>query len=758
MTDNTIIKRGSLESVVEWDLKKIAFFLFLSSVIVRTMVGGYLKAAGTYTDEWIYLQSAYDIAKGYGANSRYGLPYLGSRWLYSVLIAPACLLSDIRLRFYAIAFINSVTMSAAILPVYKMARLLLKKQTHIVISMVLFVLMPFMNLCSTFMADVLFFLLATSIICTQMYLIRWRKLTRTQRVLCLIFWPVLVSLAMLTKRAGFIFLIQGPLFLVWIPCSYLRNDNILKESDKASEKKNHLRHYSSGIKKLFTILIVCISIFALAIIWRQLMQTSSLRRLYDLLILSIKNYTEKFLKSVLTKAYRTICLSYFFSIFLGLGFFPILINIFAWKWQDRYERMESILNGTFWGLFILSAVNVSYDTYLLQGYTLQRVFFRYFFFYFMPCMLFFMNSLEKMEENKHYKRYFAPLFACMVLFITGVIFFYKGAEINAPTDQALLYWTKFFVGNYRIIAVILLALYALIGFILLVYSQKAFLLFFLIIWFITQGYNNYMSNALLRQGYTVEADDSIHELRTYILNHPDEHFLVVDHRVGPVGGIETVRRGDTYLDTKNVMHTSFEKLCSCFTYTANSLNLTVSGIPSYDAVYPPTTIDYILLTNEWCAEPAEGYEPLDIGGGQWYRVYKLTDPTKMPYIPSFYLPPVGTFVFHAREPLFHSSYENYLSDENPGMLLYGPFGVLNPGSYRLTISYNYAGDSSDGTLGTAYVNGSVQGMADGVSLSADAREVTIDFSLTEACYDFELQLVAEAAGLTPLTVTLERIS
>lgn len=758
MTEITIKKRRSLKRLGEGDLKKVTFFLFLISVVIRTIVGGYLKAAGTYTDEWIYLQSAYDIAKGYGINSRYGLPYLGSRWLYSVLIAPACMFSDIRLRFYAIAFLNSAIMSAAILPIYKMACLQLKKPTHIVISMVLFVLMPFMNLCSTFMADVLFFLLATSIICTQMYLIRWRKLTRTQRILCLILWPVLVSLAMLTKRAGFIFLIQGPVLLIWIPFSYLRNGKILKETDKATKKNTHLRRYFSGGKTFLIILIVCIFIFVMGIFWKQLMQTDSILRLYDILILTIKTYTDKFLKSVLTKAYRTICFSYFFCIFLGLGFFPLLINVFAWKWQDRYERMESILNVTSWGVFILSAVNVSYDTYLLQGYTLQRVFFRYFFFYFMPCMLVFLKSLEKMEENKHYRRFFVLLFMPMVLFLTGVIFFCKGAEINAPTDQALLYWTKFFAGNYRIIAMILLALYLLIGFILFVFSQKAFLLFFIMVWIIAQGYNNYMSDALLRRGYSVETDDSIHELRDFILKHPDKHFLVVDHKVTSIGGIETLRRGDTYLDTENVMHTCFEKLYYCFADTADTVDLTTTGVPSYSAVYPPTTIDYIFLTNEWCAEPAEGYERLDIGGGQWYRVYKLTDPTKMPYIPSFYVPPVGTFIFHAREPVFHSSYKSIVSDENPGMLLYGPFGILDIGDYRLTISYEYAGNSSNSIVGIAYLTGSVQEIANGVPLSADAREVTIDFSLTQACYDFELQLVAEAAGLTPLTVTLERIS
>ncbi len=757
MAGNAIKRIRFFNRIEEQNLNKVVFVLFLSSVLIRTLVGGYLKAAGTYNDEWVYLQSAYDIAKGYGINSRYGLPYPGERWLYSVLIAPACLTSNIRLRFYIIAFVNSVTMSAAIFPIYKMARLLLKEPMHIVLSMALFVSMPFMNLCSTFMVDVLFFFLATSIFCTQSYLIRWQQLGNMQRALYTLLWICLISLAILTKRAGALFLLQGPVLMLWILCSYMGKGKGREETKESSEKLILFGHHFSCIKVIITVLIVSISLFALSILLKQLIQTNSLIRLGSVLFLSIEVYTKRFLKSIFIKEYRTICLFYFLDIFLGLGLFPILITIFTWKWHNRYERIESILNGAFWGVFILSAVNVSYTTYHWDGYTLQRVFFRYFFFYFIPCILYFLNSLEKLEEKKQCRWFFVLIFVSIVLIIIGTIYFYKGAEINAPTDQALLYWTKFFSGNQRIIAVILLIIYALIGFFLLVRNRTAFLFFYVFVWIIAQGYNNYMSNALFRQGYYVEADDSIHELRDFILKHPNEHFLVVDHMVTSIGGIETLRRGDTYLDTKNVLHTSYEKLYSCFTETPNTIDLLTSGIPSYDAIYPPTTIDYILLTNEWCAEPAEGYELLDIGGGQWYRVYKLKDPTKMPYIPSFYMPPVGTFVFHAQEPLFHSSYENFVSDENPGMLLYGPFGVLNAGSYRLKISYDYAGDSSNGTLGTAYVNGRVQGIADGVPLTADAREVTIAFSLAETCYDFELQLVAEAAGLTPLTVTLERI-
>ena len=758
MIENTSKKRSSLDGIEERTLKKVVLVLFLSSVLGRTLVGCYLKAAGTYNDEWIYLQSAYEIVKGYGANSRYGLPCPVERWLYSILIAPACLISNMRLRFYAIAFFNSVIMSAAILPIYKMACLLLKKPLHIVISMVLFVTMPFMNLCSTFMADVVFFVLATSIICTQSYLIRWRQLANRQRVLSLVLWPFLVGLAMLTKKAGFLFLLQGPILLMWIFFSYLKKGDRAEETDRFYLNNNHHKQPFRLSKGLIMILVVCISLFMLSILLNQLFQTESMIRLRDVIIVTTRTYIERFLQYAMTKEYRIIWFYYCFDILLGLGIFPLLLNLSTWRWQNRYERMERILNGTFWVVFILSAADVSYRTYLLQSYTLQRVFFRYFFFYFMPCILFFLNSLEKMEREKPCRKVLIFLFVSMMLIIIGTLFFYKGAEINAPTDQALLYWTKFFAGNYRIIAVVLLALYTLIGFVLLVYNRTAFLLFFVIVWSIAQGYNNYVSDALLRRGYTVRTDDSIHELRECILKHPNEHFLVVDRRVWGIGGCETNRRGDTYLDTKNVLHTCVDRVHCCIADTVNTVDLTTTGIKSYYESYPPTTIDYILLTNEWYAEPAEGYEPLDIGEGQWYRVYKLTDPTKMPYIPSFYRPPVGTFVFHAREPFFHSSYEDFVSDENPGMLLYGPFGVLNPGSYRLTISYDYAGDFSDGTLGTAFVNGSVQGIADGVPLSADVREVTIAFSLTESCYDFELQLVAEAAGLTPLTVTLERIS
>ena len=68
----------------------ILFLMFLASVIVRTIIGGFSKHISVMFDELIYYAQAESLIKrGYFAIYDGSYIYQGTRVLYSLLIAPA---------------------------------------------------------------------------------------------------------------------------------------------------------------------------------------------------------------------------------------------------------------------------------------------------------------------------------------------------------------------------------------------------------------------------------------------------------------------------------------------------------------------------------------------------------------------------------------------------------------------------------------------------------------------------------------------
>ena len=353
--------------------------------------------------------------------------------------------------------------------------------------------------------------------------------------------------------------------------------------------------------------------------------------------------------------------------------------------------------------------------------------FRYIFFVFMPMLILFLEAYEKRTAEKAgagdgkatgSRRVFLILCIVFSLLIFGaVVLFYHGAELGSVTDHGLLYLAMQFGRPARPVACVVLLVYLVVSLLILIKWPKRYLLFFMIVWVVAQGYNNYASYQIYLRDYATQDDDDIFELRDFVYAHQDQTFLIVD-TVIPAD--QPLRRSDTYLDTPNILHTSVDGLNILFA-AEDSVDLTRTEIPGrfifthpeQYQLYDATEVDYLLLSNSVLAAPGETYELLDVGEGDWYRLYALEDPATLGYIATFDHPSPGTYTFLPQA--FSTQYgQDYVSGEEPAYLLYGPFGALDPGHYTFTIEYEYTGDALPGErVGSADVVCSELGMAAG---------------------------------------------
>ena len=648
---------GTLLNVLNnCDLKWIVLGLFMFETLLWTYLAGFLKHGETYMDEWHYVLQAYGIAKGKGLSTIYGLPFPSYRWLYSLVITPACMISDMRLRFYCIAFINSISMNMALFPIYFIAKSLIKKRENIIISMIICAAMPYLNLTISMTADILFFGLASWALYFNFMILRWRILTVKQRISFLVLWTVDFILMLLTKSAGAIFLGLMVLTIVFLVGDRLKDSKtkqINVEKDDWLAGKNHTQII---IKKTICLLIVFFAMAFLGrIVPRLLVKTDSLSKIQSTFLSVIGNITEK--------NFFKISIFYIFDVVLAFGIIPSLIPVMQFKKVDEFQKRWTIHVAALLLMTLIPSISMTYSTYL-DGGPISRTFFRYMMFTFPQFVLLFIASYEQIEEFGFRGKNTKIITLISIIVVVSAFFWYRGAELGALTDHALLYWAMLFGRGrkWRTLVSIILSIYVLLSAKVLIRWPNKYLYFFMIVWLSVQFYDNSACYRRYRGAYETTSEDDILVLREFVKSHPEDEFLLIDnykYGVPKYYGDQPMRRGDIYLDYENVKHTSIFLLNSLFSgFVYEDINLTETGIQTYEGTYEPSKIDYLLISSSVKADPQEGYSKLEVGNDTWYKVYKVENPEELIFIPNFSCIRYGDFKYEVNENLFFSEYDD----------------------------------------------------------------------------------------------------
>ncbi|MBE5910033.1 MAG: hypothetical protein E7276_02610 [Pseudobutyrivibrio sp.] len=592
---------------------KLVFIFMLVSIAFWSSISGYLKIQRYHTDEWVYLQKAYSIKNGFGINSIYGIEGLGAeieRYIYSILIAPACLIKNISLRFRAIALINAISLSSSAIPVYLLSKEMLLGKKKRLLSVIIALTMPYMNYCASFMSEVVFIPIGLWIIYLNYMLIQFKNFTfkkNIQRSVILVFFIVL---AWYTKNTGRVFIYIE--ILVGI-LAFIYN--------RIREIKEKLFRY------MFIMMCIIVIISAIVFVILTYIGTNSFIQTTRVFLLKYL-----FTTNSMSPLYADATLYVVISFILAFCIIPIVYCLTSFKSFNLLEKLFLI-----WLIFLTimllqGVIRLSYIRYYnsYNGYNegFSQIWFRYISILYMPILIIFFKAADLRKESSLKETIVLSLF--MVIFWMTVLIFYKGAQAENAATYSMLYWVRYY-GNdvdIHIIKILFsLIIACIIGGLIYVFANCPYRItkLFLLFWIPIQIFNNIESHKTIVSENSL-TDTSIVELREYVLNHKNETFLLIDIDNGN-NNSQSMWRGDAYLDTKNIIRYYPTKHYSA-DYPCDLNSFYSEYAPDMDI----TKVKYVILCSELTPQDLSVLTEKNIGNGQWYNLYELNIVGHLPVV------------------------------------------------------------------------------------------------------------------------------
>lgn len=565
------------------------------SVIFWSSISGYLKTQRYFADEWIYLQTAYSLKNGHGLTGWYGIEGLGagrSRYVYSLLIAPACFITDIGLRFKAIALINAISLSSAAIPVYLLAREMGVDRNKRLVAVVISLTMPYMNNAACFMSENALIPIGAWLVYFNYMLIRAADYTRKENIRRIILTIFFTILAWYTKRSASMFAYVEVL-TVFLALLYYKKERV---------KKYFIRYL--GIIACLASIFFCV-VFSIA---SYTGKNAALRQLktfiYDVFA------KMSFNDSLYWDALLT-CVIGFLMLFCII---PVIYHLFSIKSFSFGDKLFSFWLFILTCLFMVEVVRLSYGRYPVGFSDIHT---RYIVCVLMPIIVVFFKSLEL--KTKRSLSEIILLSVVMLALWGGVMFFYRGVTMEWASSCTDLYWVVC-SGNWHvdktIVSLIIMCIISVFIYLFANCPRRIFALF-LILWIPIQLYNNVRCHSAFVSENALEESSSILELRDFVLEHEDDTFLLVD-RCNPRYSNESFIRGDAYLDTKNIIRFDPTLLLSAeFPCNLNEFYETYS--PDTDL----TQVEYLLLCSDLAISDTTKATNMNVGDGRWYTLYRL---------------------------------------------------------------------------------------------------------------------------------------
>ena len=409
------------------------WLVFICSTIPRIVLAFFPHISTTYTDELIYLELAQNFWRE-GTLSVYHIPLKFSKLLYPLIISPFTILQDSAVRMTAISVFNALLVSSALIPGYLLARNILKKKSHLLLSLIILALSPNMLFSLTFMSENLY-----------LPLLLWG------------FWLIYRFLSADTQHQ--INPVRGLAIGVFCFALYL-----VKEAGAAFIAATGITVSVLAIlhrnkrKQHFLSLVWILAGFLVPFLLVRLIVFSGAAYSYSGQI----NLSNLFSASkMLFVLYSVLCIG--LLCLMSVLFFPVIIPLLEQK-HMKPEHRRLLLFSTLYLLFVVcgAAFAVSLDEN--YGSSSIRISLRYLVSAFYPFLLLFFIAAQKPYDMKRKKtlllRSGCMAFASLILFVLPPVHF--GSLLDSPTYHMVLVLSPFFSRTETVLR-LLISLYVLLS-------------------------------------------------------------------------------------------------------------------------------------------------------------------------------------------------------------------------------------------------------------------------------------------------------
>ena len=721
--DNGCLSRLKNSNPLSWLLIAYGF-----AVLFYTLTNGYCKHILVYNDEPIYYSVAEGLAKGLGFPTIFGEPYPTKRLLYSVLITPAFLTGSRILQFRLIALINALVMGSGAFPVYLLARDVLKNRRCAALLGAAYLIQPDLQFTAGFMAENAMLPFALWVICFAWMLAEKEAPGPYRKLGYFAGWGLSSAMLLFVKPSGYVVVIVSFVYYTAVLAGSLL--------------WGALRRKAGGKAALGVVALAVISIAICFVFYRY-------SGLWSYIFSHASGILRKW-NADLTRYIRCYVFTLASEIF-AVGFFPFVLPLLS------YRQLSKEAKSLFCFLLFLTLtadVAVTETSVRIQGLLKLQSFplyHRYILYLWLPYFVVFADALT------HDLR-ISPMGTVLPLIgVAAFCILFQGPIMISSFEASLLYWAKGWM-EHRWFWTTAVILFTAAGFILLRNQKRWFVCCFSLVMLALQVYNQSAMHTVLHRDYRFPYPE-IEPVESFITAHPDSTFLVARTPVDSYKGQkdysshETSKIADTYLLYPNSYLVSDAVIRAAETAEGTDLASTETALTKRTDL---RTVDYLVLSNEMQIDETGCETVLD---NPLFTVFRLNDPAHLPYMETIRWGKEGKLILLPKNG-FSSQYRqdgilSFSSDENPSYVLYGPYVFLPPGSYTVTIHYDYTGEQEGriglmDLMGSAFETGEYQAEA-----FSNQDSVSISFDLDTECMNFEVRLFAETEGITVKTIAVE---
>lgn len=577
----------------------IIVFMFLVSVIIRTILAyRYPIHLTTYPDELRYYRIATSFANGTGL-SLYNAPYDFQKILYSLCIAPACIFQSIHIRMTAIAFLNSVMMSAGVFPIYYLSSILIKGRFYQIGLCAIYLIGGHMTYTMTFMSENLWIPLALILLSVFCILFTHQESANYKSLWLNFFAGILTYLGYLCKEIALIFPLAYMAYLItW----EIYDSKVLK---------------LKKIKWNILVIVVYFIGFAIPFILLKLTIFHAMGNSYNQQGLDACVGDDKIYYLLYGMAY------YVMNVLTMSFLFPVILPGMNFGKMKNIAKKLYVFSG--WLLLAASFV-VSYTISIREDYPSvnPRAHMRYIAWIMPLFIMIFVHLLEmKGHENSKRKR----IGQAAIMFGLGIIYtiFYKGIYTGSSVDTTIFIYKGKTPNQVLMINILLIIISVII--VLILHNTKLVMILSMTLILGTQVYDNIYATITHYNKYAVNENMHLEALtlKNYVKANPQSNFLVIDDFLS----FEQMTL-DTYLTEKNVYVTSYSRLID-MGEDANNAVIERGGIPviwhevgSYNVI----DINYIIARDTYWISQSDNCSKVQELDLEKYNVFKLMNSTK----------------------------------------------------------------------------------------------------------------------------------
>lgn len=688
----------------------ITSFVFAISVIIRFTLANFNKALVVYNDELRYFHLSRSLLEqGELLIRNAATDY--QKILYSIFIMPSFLFKELKMQLKCIAFLNSIYVSSAVFPVLLLALQVLKKEWDIIFVVVLAIIMPNMAMSMTFMSENIYYPMSLWVCWLIIHELKEKKLVRKSGKGILL--GVLGYLLYLNKEIGLAFLMAYFLMEIYYLIQERRGGEVLVI--------NNPRIYG---------MVFVVLAFGSCFAAMKLSLFHGMGNSYNQMGLSAIASAEK----IMFLQYSFICnLMFALIAFMVL---PVIFPILQWRYMDQEEKrflIFSILSLVIIILTISYTISVRED--LGKAYIRQHT--RYYEPLFMLFMISFVGGTRRGGRINGKS-------LLLLAGLTALAFFaVKKIGLGSPVDSCMLRYYQFVQDAFPFAWVRALQAAICVGTAIFIIGwkkyQKSMIILALTAVCTVCIMNNILAVKTFWREYKV-SEQQIEEwerLNTYLKKENSGVLLILDDY--------EARCADTFLrgEVRYLMKDNIGKI-------QNDAN-------EYENFRYIMTYAYIGIKN------AE--EKMRCGQ---YALYEIPDTRciELEDYPTFPVVNYQTRIITAEEKRFGTQSEvndrkySYVSGEEAGFLICGPYVMVHPGVYNVAVYYEYERKDAKGSdiIGRLDMKYSEEEPKICTVLNADSNKAELKGIRVENLFDqAEIRVFTTVPGVVFVKAEITRI-